>query len=187
MGYEFLENGREGLRNKEYESSYFMFLQARRNFVQAMRPGERFYMNAPFMVSSNRATCLERSASWPIALIDTRFTLIMQPNHMKSYERLPMIADGMNAPQLHAYVSIFLSQVKEEPNRSMQEWKRLAARAIALISLPAIIMSRLGLLNESTIKYLTRVGIEDMYETVNVTADILPPLPWLTEADVEQL
>jgi hypothetical protein len=186
-GYEFLENGRESLRKKEYEPSYFMFLQGRRNFVQAMRPGERFYMNAPFMVSSNRATCLESGGLWPIPLLDTRFTLLMQPNHMRSYERLPMIADGMHAPQLQAYVTMFVKEIRDRPDRSIAEWRKTAARAIALISLTAVTLSRLGKLTEGILAHLTKVGIEDFYEPVNVGVDVLPVLPWLTDADLEQI
>jgi hypothetical protein len=56
-----------------------------------------------------------------------------------------------------------------------------------LVSLEALIYTRLGTLTEEKIQELMRVGIEDMYTRINVDFDILGALPWLDENSLEDL
>jgi hypothetical protein len=187
MAYDSLEEAREKHRNGDTDGAIFMFAQSRRWFVRTIEPAERWYLSAPFSVSSNRATLSEKVKQWSLARLDTRFTLIQQPDHIRSYERLPRIVDGLYATDLVPKCVQLVKEVKAKPQRSMQEWRKLAARGIALTSLAAIVESRLGILTEERFQELIRVGIDDMYVPVNVGVDVLPVLPWLTAADMEQM
>jgi hypothetical protein len=122
-----------------------------------------------------------------LALLDTRIALSLAPDHVRSYERMIGIAEGLKAPRLAKRLKELVAEVKKKAVRSSGEWHRLAARAIGICSLPAIILDRIGKLTEERIEEFVRVGIEDHYTPVTVGPDILPPLPWLTEDDIEQL
>jgi hypothetical protein len=187
MSGAFLEQGRQKHREKSYNDAITMLTLAKRSIVEAMRPSQRWYTNANFAIVSNRASCAEGCGHWWLCRVDTRMTLIMAPNHVRSYERLPRIADALHANDLKIELIEFVKTVKAVPDRPIGEWRRLARAAIALISIPAIMHSRMGTLTQELREELIEIGIEDIYTPVNVELDVLPPLPWLTEDDFEVL
>lgn len=188
MGFDFLERGRNAQRSGNYIKAIALFTMSKRYFVEAMKPSQRWYLNAPFALVSNRGTCCENCKQWALARHDTRFTLLMKPDHVRSYERLPKIAAEFYAMELKDMLLELLKYVKSDiRGRSMNEWRRLAQKGIALTSIQAIVLSRLGKLDEEKINELMLVGIEDMYTSCNSSGDILPPLPWLTDDDIEYI
>jgi hypothetical protein len=164
-----------------------MLVLGKRQFVDIVKPADRWYMNGPWSISSNRATAGENLRVWIAALYDTRFTLLLAPDHLRSYERLPKIVAALFAPKLEKIMADFVVQVKKVPKRPIGEWRRLAARAIALCSVPAIVYSRVGKLTPEKIEELVRVGIDDLYEPLGVGPDVIPPLPWLRDEDLEEM
>ena len=112
----------------------------------------------------------------------------MKPDHIRSYERCPKIAEKFNADELKKMLEDLVKVVKVGyRERSLNEWKRIAARAVALIYLRAIVMSRIGKLDEEKIQEMMKNGIEDMYTPCNVGADVMEPLPWLSDNDIEYI
>jgi hypothetical protein len=186
-GRGILDQARQKMSNKEYGEAIKLLTFGKRYYTQAMLPGQRWYMSGPFAVVSNRATCAEHDEHWNMARIDTRFTLLMLPDHVRSYERLPRIAESFFAPKLKAQLLALVKFVHAQKTRSVIEWRKLANRAVAMISMAAIIHSRMGTLTEAKIQELMRVGIEDMYTPITVDPGVLPPLPWLTTEDVERI
>ena len=186
MAFDFLERGRTAHRSQNYPKAITLFTMSKRYFVEAMKPAQRWYLNAPFALLSNRGTCAEYCNQWTLARHDTRFTLMMKPDHIRSYQRLPKIAQQFNAPKLKVMLEDLLKIVKfGYRERSENEWLKLARKAVALISLRAIVLSRIDRLDEKKIEELINDGIEDMYTSCNVGADVMEPLPWLGDNDVE--
>lgn len=184
----FLEEGRGILADKDFMKAYMCFTQARRSFVEIATPSHRYYtVGAPFAISSNRATCAEFLGFWAVSKLDTRFTLLLKPNHIRSYERLPRIAKAFGVNQLYKIFSNMLSEIKSKSNISTGEWREYANKAIGLLSTRAIIYSKLGKLTDEYIEEFIRIGIDDAYTSVNVGPDIHPMLPWLTEEDIEEI
>jgi hypothetical protein len=180
----FLEQGRQKHRDRSYKEAIAMLTLAKRSIVEAMQPSHRWYTNANFAIVSNRASCAEACKHWWLCRADTRMTLVMAPNHIRSYERLPRIADAFHAKELAAELINFVKTVKSVADRPIGEWRRFTRTAVALISIPALMHSRMGTLTQELREELLEIGIEDIYTPVNVEFDVLPPLPWLTEDDL---
>jgi hypothetical protein len=182
--HKFLDEGRQEMAHEERQWAMLQFTVAKQRLAGVMSPSHRWYMSAPFAISSNRASMLEFALCWVPARLDTRFALLGAPDHIRSYQRLPRIARGYNST---FDFGPLMREVGSEKKRSIAEWRKLAKRGIALGSLAAIIHSRLGTLTPEKVEELEGVGIEDMYTPINVDASIMPMLPWLTAADIEQV
>lgn len=187
MGTMMLDKGRESLTNRKFVESLQFFAVAKRSYVEAALPSHRWYVNAPFAIVSNRATAGAFMGEWNLTRIDSRFTLLMKPDHVRTYERLPKIAQAFSCPQLENLFNEIITEIKAKPNMTQGEWKEYANKAISLLSTSAIIYSKLGQLDDEKINYLMRIGIEDVYTSVNVGADIHPLLPWNTEDELETI
>ena len=188
MGFDFLNRGRKAQRSQDYFKAITLFTMSKRYFVEAMKPSQRWYLNAPFALLSNRGTCAEYCAQWALARHDTRFTLFMKPDHARSYYRLPKIAKEFHDDKLKVMLEELAKKVKNEGGKmTSDEWRLAAKRAVALISLKAIVLSRIGKLDEEKIQEMMKNGIEDMYTPCNVGADVMEPLPWLSDNDIEYI
>lgn len=188
MGYDLLERGRNTQRAQGYLKAITLFTMSKRYFVESMKPAQRWYLNAPFALLSNRATCAEYCNHWPLVRHDTRFTIFMKPDHIRSYQRMPKIAEKFHSKKLKELCEDLYNQVKiGYRDRPMNEWRKFAKRAVALLSFKAIVLSRLGKLDEEKIQEMMNNGIEDMYTSCNVTADLMLPLPWLKDDDIEYI
>lgn len=188
MGFDFLNRGRKAQRSQDYFKAITLFTMSKRYFVEAMKPSQRWYLNAPFALLSNRGTCAEYCAQWALARHDTRFTLFMKPDHARSYYRLPKIAKEFHADKIKVMLEELAKKVKNEGGKmTSDEWRLAAKRAVALISLKAIVLSRIGKLDEEKIQEMMKNGIEDMYTPCNVGADVMEPLPWLSDNDIEYI
>jgi hypothetical protein len=181
-----LEEGRQKMIARELSKARDLLSNAKHQTRDAMRPSQRWYMSASFAVSSNRATVLDQQENWTALRIDTRFTLLAAPDHLRSYQRLSRIAEAYNT-DLSVYLRPLNREVASPKKKSMAQWRKLANRAIALMSLAAIIHARRGSLTPEKLEELEHVGIEDLYSPLTVGADIMPTLPWLTPADLEEL
>lgn len=183
----FLEKGRQELTAKHFQQATEIFSMCKRSCIEQALPSHRWYINAPFAIASNRATCSAFLGRWDFCRIDTRYTLLMKPDHVRSYERLPKIAQAFYADQLANIFSDMIKEIKSNQETSPGEWKQYANKAIGLLSLSAIVYSRQGRLDEERIEVFMRIGIEDAYTSVNVPIDLHPILPWLTENDFESV
>lgn len=185
LGDIMLEKGRQDHKARSFREAIAMYTHAKRHYVETTKPSQRWYVNAPWQIVSNRAACAESLKSWWSARHDTRWTLFLKPDHTASYERLPRIAHALSAFDLEKELTKFVADVKSKKERPQGEWRELAAFGIAMMSASAIIHSRIGKLTEAKKKQLIEVGIEDMYTSINVPLDILPQLPWLSDQDIE--
>jgi hypothetical protein len=180
---EYLARGRGCLRAADFDRAITMFTMAKRYFVEALKPSQRWYRGASFAIVSNRATAAEQLGHWWLARHDTRFTLLLRPDHVRSTERLPRIARAFHAEALAAELEALAAAARA--GRSAEGWAALAAQAVMLISLAALTHSRLGTLTPALRAQLLAQGVEDMYTPVTVGADVLEPLPWLAPGDAE--
>ena len=188
MGNDFLERGRNALRNNQISKALTLFTMSKRYFVETMKPSQRWYTNAPFAIVSNRGACAAKHSYWLLSLHDARFTLLLQPDHIRTYERLPLIVSAFDSQDLKQELLNLSNIVKVKPGeRSRQEWQEIANRAIGLSSLIVIICSRLGKLTDEIRNEAIALGIQDMYIPCTLTPDIMDPLPWLSEKDMETL
>jgi hypothetical protein len=94
---------------------------------------------------------------------------------------LPVIAEAFEAPELKIELAEFVSQLEKNKPVSQQEWRSHAQKAVALISIGAIVASKMGTLNAEKREELIRIGIEDMYTSVSSRADVIEKLPWIDE------
>ena len=182
---QFLEQGRTALRGCRYGDAMSCFSLARACYSEIMRPGIRWYCNAPFQIVSNRALAAERLSLWTFCRCDTRFTLVMQPDHFRSYERLPIIANAFIAPELADELTRFVEDLQRNKPTTPGEWRKKAAYGIAMISIKAIMLSKMGMLTEEKKQEMIKDGIDDMYEPINTETDLLDNLPWLEEAELD--
>jgi hypothetical protein len=89
IGTMFLDKGREQLSGGHSVQSLPLFTMASRYYAEAMKPGQRWFENAPFQIVSNRARAAAVQQLWNLCRHDTRMTIYMQNDHIRSYERLP--------------------------------------------------------------------------------------------------
>jgi hypothetical protein len=187
FGDRLLVKGREALGNRAYAEALMVLTCAQRAILESMKPGMRWDPNTPFQVISNRAMAAERLCAWNLCRHDTRLTLFLKNDHMRSYDRLPLLAEKFLAFQLKEELVRFVAEIKKAPPATTGGWRAAARTAIALISITGIMASLAGSLTPELREELERVGIDDMYTPVNVGADVLDYLPWLGEEHCESL
>jgi hypothetical protein len=182
---ELLDQGRAKLADGVYREAFSLLTTARRYLWDAMRPSQRWYLNAPFQVASNRALAAERLGMWNVCRQDTRCTLVMQPDHWKSFQRLPLIAEAFEALALRAELAEMVAEIDRRKPMSARQWRKYASVGIAMISVSAIMASRMGQLSDAKREELVRLGIEDMYTPVSSRSDVMEMLPWVDESRLE--
>jgi hypothetical protein len=185
LGYRFLERGREELAAAHYEKTFALLTIANRSFSKAMHPDQRSSLSNPFQLSSNRALVCLRSRYWNLCRHDTRMTIYLQNDHLRSYERLPRIAQEFGALRLKDQIAAFVLRLKSQKPRTQGEWRRAAQQAIAWTSMRGLMADIAGGLTAELMDELIRIGIEDMYTPLNLPADIIDPLPWLDESKLD--
>ena len=187
IGETFLEEGRRALRGRDFLQAVQKCTFAKRGFFEAAQPSRRWYLHAPFAVVSNRSTGAAFLSMWNLVRIDTRYTLEMKPDHERSYYALFNIAEAFNAKQLVPEFKKIGEEVKANPKKTPEEWKELSQMAIGLTSIPALVLAAKNKLTNEDRERLIKVGIDDMYTTVNFGSDVVPVLPYLKESDLEKL
>lgn len=95
-----LAQARYSLSQHNYQQSVTLFTFAKNGFDEASLPSRRWYLHSPFAVASNRATAACQLKMWNLLRIDSRFTLLMKPDHERTYLRLPQISKAFGAKQL---------------------------------------------------------------------------------------
>lgn len=186
MGHECLDSAREILRSRRYEEAIRVLTICRRAYFEFSQPDRRFYRKMPFAVISNRATAAYYLGLYNLCRIDTRFTLVIKPDHEKSYERIPKILEAFNADKLLPDARKLVETVmNKQIKKSEGDWKRLSQQAIGILSVRMIILSRLNELTEGLKQEIIQIGIDDSYGSVNIPTDVHPPLEWLTNKDIE--
>ena len=71
-----------------------------------------------------------------------QITLLMKPDHIRTYERLPRIALGMCSPRLAEFARSWLTRMKEAPADDT-DWEAKAQNCIAMMRLMVIWSARL--------------------------------------------
>jgi hypothetical protein len=181
LAEQFLMKGREALAGGHYEEAFTLLTIARRSLAEAMSPGLAWYANGPFQIVSNRALADERLGYWNLCRHDTRMTLFLKNDHMRSYERLPTIADRFRAENLKRELDGFVAGLKDAPPTTGGGWRKAAQTAISLISITGIMASIAGELTPDLREELRMVGIDDMHTSLNMSGDVLEYLPWISE------
>ena len=185
IGNQFLERGRQTLSTRDFCQSIQNFTLAKRGFYEAAQPSRRWYLHAPFAIASNRATSALQLQMWNLLRIDTRYTLIMKPDHERTYLRLPKSAAAFKATQLVDDFKTIVEIVENKQRADIEDWKNLAKTAIGLTSITAIAFAACGKLTKEIKDQLIESGIEDFYTPVNIGLQH-SILPWLKETDLEQ-
>ena len=181
----FLEEGRKLLTNKkinEAKESFSNYMGM--CYMIAVTRKKKFLEITNFAAFSNRATCDYSLGDYNMCRYDSRMTLALKPDHDRTYLRIPAIANAFKSKQVAEESQKLVDKVKAGVKQN--EWRNLAKRAIALLSIPAIILGRKGELTEEKIKELMDVGVDDIYTSVNFPASVHPLLPWLQSSDLQK-
>lgn len=184
IGNQFLDQGRKFLSDRNFLEAEKNFTLAKRGFYEASLPSRRCYEGIPFAVFSNRATTSFYLHIWNLLRIDTRYTLMIKPDHPRTYLRLVKLAEAFKSKQLIDDFQQIEDKVKNQQVNSMDEWKALAKTVIGLTSITAIAFAAEGILTQEKKDELIEIGIEDFYTTVNVGSEY-NTLPWLGPNDFE--
>lgn len=179
-----LAQARTALSNRNFGQAVTLFTFAKNGFDEASLPSRRWYLHTPFAIASNRATAACQLKMWNLLRIDSRFTLMMKPDHDRTYLRLPIISKAFGAKQLDDEFYKIAKKVADKQVSNLEEWSKLAKTAIGLLSLPAIAFAAAGKLTQEMKDEFIEVGIENMYVTVNVDYE-KSVLPWLKKTDFE--
>lgn len=177
----YLNQARSSLSNRSFQKAVELFTFAKNAFDEASIPSRRWYLHSPFPVASNRATAAYHLQMWNLLRIDSRFTLLIKPDHERTYLRLPLISKAFGAKQLD---DDFIQIVKMVENKAVSDWNKLAREVIGLLALPVIVYAAAGKLTQEMKDRAIEIGIENMYVTVNAKLEN-SVLPWLKESDVE--
>lgn len=180
----FLGRARDSLSNRNFMQAVQLFTFAKNGYDEASIPSRRWYLHTPFAVASNRATAAYHLQMWNLLRIDSRFTLLMKPDHERTYLRLPSISKAFGAKQLDDDFNKIMRMVQNKMLNNIDDWKKLAKETIGLLALPVIAYAAAGKLTKEMKDKYIEIGIENMYVTVNYGMK-QSVLPWLKETDVE--
>ena len=183
----FLEQGRKALSNKQWMNALTSFTFAKRAILDQVYPEKRWYIRPEFPVVSNRAAAGSYLSLWELVRIDTRYTLVIKPDHQRSYWRLPQLAKELGAKQLIPEFTQIAEDCKNNPQKSTEEWNQLAKIVIGLTSLTSFILASVNELTPERREEAIALGIDDLYEPVSVSPDLHPVLPYLTNNDIQIL
>ena len=183
-GERLLNKGRKELQNKKFTDVIETLTKAKAVYNAKIRPSFRIEKSdIPFAIFSNRATAAMQNQNWNLARIDCRFTLLIQPDHVRTYEKLPYIAEAFSAPAAKKGFLELIEKTKEA--KTMDDWKVLANRAIGMLSFTGLLGARCGF-SKKEIEEAIEAGPADMYTPVNYPVDLYPILPWNKPEDMEK-
>jgi hypothetical protein len=180
-----LESGRAALTDDRLVEALKHFVDAKQAMNLVNFTSGRWYLGAEFAIVSNRGTCAAGLGHWGLARMDARWTLLMKPDHIRTYERLPRIAEAHFCPQIMPRIKRLVEEVKADTEKTAEDWLRLSRVGIALMSLAVMIAARTNALTDAYFEQMCEVGIEDMFTPVNAPFEAHPILPWLTNEDME--
>ena len=152
---------------------------------------ERWYKHASFVIASNRATCAALLEEWELARLDSMITLMMKPDHIRTYERLPRIASAMFCPRLADYLRKFVDRVKSSPSLDDESWRKFAKMGVAFLSLDVMWGSRTKqnwydiFIDDFSSNPPWKLGIEDELFDKHVYSRKVARLPYLSRDDVK--
>lgn len=151
-GNEHLEKARLNLRNQNFIDTVNECTLAKKMFTEANYPSNKWYLNSPFPILSNRAAACFHLELWIVVLHDVRFTIEMNPKHLKSYVLMKKVAAAFGLDLLEKKMDEVTQKVLHK-ELSDREWKCVSKRAIALLSLQAFAMSKNGNLTDENIEH----------------------------------
>ena len=117
--------------------------------------------------------------------MDARFLLKIKPDHKLTYSKLPLIAEAFSARYMKNTFLNMEEEINDSPPDSIEKWKEHADKAVGLLSMHALMLSRKRPLKKSEVKEFTDRGLEDLYTPVSVPKSEYPILSWLKESDIE--
>ena len=139
---ELINESRIAIQEGRYRDGLNACTKAKQIVLGMIPTSERWYIHASFVIASNRATCAALLEEWELARLDSMITLLMKPDHIRTYERLPRIALGMCSPRLAEFVRSWLTRMKEAPADDT-DWEAKAQNCIAMMRLMVIWSARL--------------------------------------------
>lgn len=181
-----LDKGRESLRMNNIEDALNTLCISKQCYEDAAKAmGKRWYEIAEFAVASNRATCNEYLGDFNLCRYDSRFTLVMKPDHERTYQRIPKIARVFESTQVVERADALLERIGKGVKHTAAEWRQFAKEGIMLLGLAALTLGRVGKLTPEKAAELAEIGVDDCFTSVNWPESLHPHLPWLKESDMQ--
>ena len=144
---ELIHESRRAIEEGRYRDGLDACTKAKQIVLAIFPTTERWFEHAKFMIASNRATCASLLEEWEIARLDSMITLVMKPDHLRTYERLPRIASVMFCPVLTKALRRIADDCKSSDSCNEEKWKRRSSHALALMSFSAMWESRVDIEN----------------------------------------
>jgi Tfp pilus assembly protein PilF len=148
------------------------------------RPSERFVVNIPMSCILGLVQASDE-LKWYLNLRNwIRVGLLIKADEILLYEVLLKISEFLRFGE---QITNLLRDIVNECRKvkDLEEWSALSKKAIAVSSLKAMMLSFLGKLDKEKIEWLIKVGIEDLFTSVNQPVSACECLPWLSEDDIE--
>lgn len=187
-----LAKGRQYMREENMEEANKAFSISRGTYgLFANYERKRWHLMVPYQVISNRATVAEASGDIFLARFDSRCTLAMKPDHLRTYERIPRLLREFGAGELADEADELFEEAEElaaetkTGDEAIKRWKELAERGIFLLSVPAIIYSMEGELTKERRKEIMETGIDDIYAPINWDPSVHPMLPFIKKNEID--
>jgi hypothetical protein len=103
--------------------------------------------------------------------------LTANPRQLFVLQLLPKVAQYYGCPRLVMILNGIYEDAKKAA--SDRQWIALSRRAIGLISLTSISLASQGRLDDPSIKWAEKVGVDDLFTDIPLSESILPALFWL--------
>jgi hypothetical protein len=160
---------------EEGDLEKIMFSASR--FASANRPADRWYLNCPPSVLKKLIRTIHTSAERIALRQFLRAALIGCPQIADFYPILPVIAEYYHCDAIAGELNDIVEKSKKK--LSKQQWIALSRRAVALVSLPVMAEASENCLDERTLGWAMKVGLEDMFGSPQLACSIIPHLPWI--------
>lgn len=181
MSEEWLDKGRESLKNRRFSEALTLFTYSHRFYTQSIIPNHRWYLKANFALATNRATTAMYLKEWNVMRLDIRFAVLIKPDHARMYSYVPLLIEPFGINGLKDEYEKIANDAKQ-PN---PDWNELSKRTIGVLSLEMIILCLKGEITPEVRQKCIERGIDDFYTCVNRPIGEIEKLPWLSEKDIE--
>ena len=168
---ELINESRIAIQEGRYRDGIDACTKAKQIVLGMIPTSERWYEHASFVIASNRATCAALLEEWELARLDSMITLMMKPDHIRTYERLPRIASAMFSPRLADFSRRWLDGMKAV-SADDTDWEENAQMGIALMRLIVIWSSRLA---DNWTKEPQHHGVGEFFTPIYWYRNKLPP------------
>ena len=185
---DLINESRKAINEGRYRDGIAACTKAKQIVLEMIPTTERWYKHASFVIASNRATCAAMLEEWELARLDSMITLMMKPDHIRTYERLPRIASAMFCPRLADYLRKFVDRVKSSPSPDAESWRKFAKEGVVCLSWDVMWASRTEQDWYDTIVHgcsdgLWKIDIDQELFDKEVYGSYAARLPYLSDED----